>query len=76
MIYECGGADVFLYPTSNAGTSRASQAYWQVEDVEAEVAELKRRGVKFEKYDTPGMTMKNGIVTREPEMIPAVGQNR
>ena len=64
VIYECGGADVFLYPTSNAGTSRASQAYWQVEDVEAEVAELKRRGVKFEEYDTPGMTMNNSIATR------------
>ena len=64
VIYECGGAEVFLYPTSNAGTSRASQAYWQVGDVEAEVAELKRRGVKFEEYDVPGMTMRNSIATR------------
>jgi len=62
-IYECGGAEVFLYPTPNAGTSKASQAYWQVTDVEAEVAELKARGVKFEEYDMPGMTMKNSIVT-------------
>ena len=22
-IYECGGAEVFMYPTSNAGTSKA-----------------------------------------------------
>ena len=64
VIYECGGAEVFLYPTSNAGTSRASQAYWQVGDVEAEVAELKRRGVKFEEYDMPGVTMMNSIATR------------
>ena len=63
VIYECGGAEVFLYPTSNAGTSRASQAYWQVADVEAEVAELKARGVKFEEYDMPGVTMKNSIAT-------------
>ena len=27
VIYECGGTEVFLYPTSNAGTSKASQAY-------------------------------------------------
>jgi hypothetical protein len=54
---------VFLYPTTNAGTSRASQAYWRVADVEAEVAELKSRGVKFEEYDMPGATMKNSIVT-------------
>lgn len=61
VIYECGGAEVFLYPTRNAGTSRASQAFWQVEDVEAEVAELKARGVTFEEYDVPGVTMRNSI---------------
>src|ERR1700741_2858369 len=64
VVYECGGAGVFMYPTPNAGTSKASQAFWQVRDVEAEVAELKARGVKFEEYDMPpGMTMKNNIVT-------------
>ena len=63
MIYECGGTEVFMYPTSNAGTSHASQAYWQVADVEAEVADLKARGVKFEEYDMPGLTMKNSIAT-------------
>jgi len=63
VIYECGGTEVFMYPTSNAGTSKASQAFWQVADVEAEVADLKARGVKFEEYDFPGMTMKNSIAT-------------
>src|SRR5207244_4048365 len=45
VIYECGGTEVFMYPTPNAGTSKASQAFWQVDDVETEVAELKARGV-------------------------------
>jgi len=63
VIYECGGAEVFMYPTKNAGTSKASQAFWQVEDVEAEVAELKALGVVFEEYDMPGIRMKNGIAT-------------
>jgi predicted enzyme related to lactoylglutathione lyase len=63
VIYECGGAEVFLYPTPNAGTSKASQAYWQVRDVESEVADLKARGVKFEEYNMPGVTMKNSIAT-------------
>jgi predicted enzyme related to lactoylglutathione lyase len=63
VIYECGGTEVFLYPTSNAGTSKASQAYWSVTDVEAEVAGLKSRGVKFEEYNMPGMKMKNSIST-------------
>jgi predicted enzyme related to lactoylglutathione lyase len=63
VIYECGGSEVFMYPTSNAGTSKASQAFWSVTDVEAEVAELKARGVTFEEYDMPGITMKNSIAT-------------
>ncbi|HYN12532.1 MAG TPA: VOC family protein [Burkholderiales bacterium] len=64
VIYECGqGTEAFLYPTINAGTSRASQAYWQVEDVEAEVTVLKARGVVFEEYDMPEMEMKNSIAT-------------
>jgi len=63
VVYECGGADVFLYPTPNAGTSKASQAFWQVADVEKEVAELKARGVRFEEYDMPGIKMKDNIAT-------------
>ena len=53
----------FLYPTPNAGTSKASQAFWQVDDVEREVAELKARGVKFEEYDMPGLKTVGGIAT-------------
>jgi len=60
-FYECGGAVAFLYPTPNAGTSKASQAYWSVADIEAEVADLKARGVTFEEY--AGMPMQNSIVT-------------
>jgi predicted enzyme related to lactoylglutathione lyase len=64
VVYEFGaGTAGFLYPTENAGTSKASQAFWQVEDVEREVAELKARGVKFEEYDMPGMKMKDSILT-------------
>jgi predicted enzyme related to lactoylglutathione lyase len=64
VVYEFGkGTACFLYPTPNAGTSRASQAFWQVEDIEREVAELKTRGVKFEEYDMPGMKGENSIYT-------------
>lgn len=57
------GTSCVMYPTPNAGTSRASQAFWQVDDVEREVAELKARGVKFEEYDMPGLKTKDGIAT-------------
>jgi catechol 2,3-dioxygenase-like lactoylglutathione lyase family enzyme len=64
VVYEfAAGTSCFMYPTPNAGTSRASQAFWQVEDVEREVDELKSKGVVFEEYDMPGMPMKNSIAT-------------
>jgi catechol 2,3-dioxygenase-like lactoylglutathione lyase family enzyme len=55
------GTACFLYATPNAGTSKASQAFWQVDDIEREVAELKQRGVEFEEYDMPDMKGKNSI---------------
>ena len=62
VMYEFArGTGCFLYPTPNAGTSAASQAFWQVDDVEREVSELKAKGVTFEEYDMPGM--KDGIAT-------------
>lgn len=68
VTYEfAGGTACFLYPTPNAGTSRASQAFWQVDNVEREVAELKSRGVTFEEYDVPGMKTVNGIATGDGE---------
>jgi catechol 2,3-dioxygenase-like lactoylglutathione lyase family enzyme len=64
VIYEFGDKTAcFLYPTPNGGTSKASQAFWQVSDVEREVAELKARGVEFENYDMPGEKSPSGVVT-------------
>jgi predicted enzyme related to lactoylglutathione lyase len=67
VVYECAGQSwIFLYPSGGAGTSQASQAFWQVEDLDREVAELKARGVVFEDYDMPGLKTANGIATFHP----------
>ena len=64
VVYECGqGSWIFLYPSAGAGTSTASQAFWQVEDLDAEVADLRSRGVAFENYDMPGLKTIDGIAT-------------
>ena len=64
VTYEfAGGTAAFLYLTDNAGTSKASQAFWQVSDIEREVAELKARGVVFEDYDMPGQKSPSGVIT-------------
>jgi len=64
VTYEFpGGTAAFLYLTGNAGTSKASQAFWSVEDVDREIVELKQRGVVFERYDDmPGERTPEGAV--------------
>jgi predicted enzyme related to lactoylglutathione lyase len=64
VVYECGkGSWIFLYQSGGAGTSKASQAFWQVEDVEAEANALRTKGVVFEEYDLPGLKTVNGIAS-------------
>ncbi|MEO7547802.1 MAG: VOC family protein [Ramlibacter sp.] len=65
VVYTFGkGTAAFLYPTPNAGTSQASQAFWSVDDVDGEIAALKARGVVFETYDgMPGERSPQGAVS-------------
>ena len=64
VVYEFGkGTACFLYPTPNAGTSQASQAFWSVADVDREIEALKSKGVVFENYDMPGQKSAAGAIT-------------
>lgn len=63
VVYAFGGGTAaFLYETPNAGTSKASQAFWDVADVDAEMKELKKRGVEFDDFDLPGERSPAGAV--------------
>ncbi len=63
-MYDSGkGSKFFVYQSAGAGTNEASTAYWDVPNIEAEVADLKKRGVVFEEYDNPGYKTVNGIAT-------------
>ena len=64
IVYEFAkGTAAFLYQTPNAGTSKASQAFWDVSDVERTVMALRERGVAFEKYEElPGERSCDGYV--------------
>jgi hypothetical protein len=62
-----GGTEVFVYKSAGAGTSQATYASFEIEDVEAEVEELRGKGVQFEEYDMPGLKTVNGIATMANE---------
>lgn len=64
LVYEfANGTACFMYPTPNAGTSKASQAFWRVEDVDREIEALRARGVEFENYDMPGEKSASGAIS-------------
>jgi len=47
---------------STTGTADSqTQAGWEVQDLRAEIAELRSRGVKIEEYDMPGLKTEDGI---------------
>ena len=50
-----------LFSSPGAGTAQHQLAAWVVEDLQAEVAELRARGVEFEEYDQPGLRTVDGI---------------
>ena len=63
VVYEFADKTAcFLYLTPNAGTSKASQAFWSVADVDREIQALKARGVVFEDYDLPGEKSPSGAL--------------
>jgi len=50
-----------LYETATAGTAQNTQMGWSTSDLDADVDELRQRGVVFEEYDLPGLRTENGI---------------
>lgn len=68
LIYRTpAGAALLVYETENAGTAKNTALCWMTEDLEAEVTELRGRGVVFEEYDLPGLKTENGIATTGDE---------
>lgn len=60
-FYEIGPAKLFMYQSSFAGTNQATAVSFDVADVEAVVTELKDKGVTFDHYDMPGMTIEGDV---------------
>ncbi|HKA37468.1 MAG TPA: VOC family protein, partial [Thermoanaerobaculia bacterium] len=61
LNYKSGDSSILVYESRYAGTNKATAATWVVDDVERAVDDLKHKGVKFEHYDMPEMTLKGDI---------------
>jgi catechol 2,3-dioxygenase-like lactoylglutathione lyase family enzyme len=62
ITYKCGGDSQLSVTKSTTGTSdEQTQAGWRVTDLDAELAELRSRGVEIQEYDMPGLKTVDGV---------------
>ena len=59
------GGEFALFESAGAPGGDHTQMGWEVDDIEATVAELRARGVVFEEYDAPGLATVDGIADIE-----------
>jgi len=62
VVYRSGKTTFNVYRSKEAGTNKATAVTWAVgEDLKAVVEELKAKGVTFERYDIPGLTLDGDV---------------
>ena len=61
VSYKSGKSQLLVYRSQYADTNKATAATWMVSDVENLVKELKAKGIVFEHYDMPGVTLKGDV---------------
>jgi catechol 2,3-dioxygenase-like lactoylglutathione lyase family enzyme len=59
--FRSGDSEVLVYASPYAGTNQATTATWVVDDVETRVRALRTKGVTFEHYDLPGLSLKGDV---------------
>lgn len=61
LRYQCGNGSFSVFESDGVPSGNHTQLAWEVDDVDATVAQLRARGVVFEEYDLPGLKTVNGI---------------
>jgi catechol 2,3-dioxygenase-like lactoylglutathione lyase family enzyme len=65
LRYECASGRFSLFASAGRPSGDHTQMAFVVDDIEAVVAELRRRGVVFEDVDVPGLRTVDGIAEVE-----------
>jgi len=60
-----GGKVINVYRSEHAGTNKTTALTFAVDDIEAEVRDLKNKGIFFEEYDMPGLEKRGDLYVAE-----------
>ena len=62
LTFKTGRSELIVYRSQFAGSNKATAVNWRVGDeLDAIVAALGAKGVAFEHYDLPGLTLKGDV---------------
>ncbi|MFI5612087.1 VOC family protein [Amycolatopsis sp. NPDC051903] len=63
LRYVCGGTEFHVFQSAGAASGASTQVGFEVDDIDAVVAGLRARGVRFEPFDIAGFDVADDIVT-------------
>ncbi|MEA2762882.1 MAG: hypothetical protein QOD47_2166 [Gemmatimonadaceae bacterium] len=61
VTFQSGNSQLLVYQSQFAGTNKATAVTWMVKRLESLVKDLRAKGISFEHYDMPGVTLKGDI---------------
>ena len=73
LRYVCGATEFHLFTSAGRPSGASTQMGFEVEDLEATVAELRARGVTFERYEMPAPIEVHGDTISVPGNYPSKG---
>jgi catechol 2,3-dioxygenase-like lactoylglutathione lyase family enzyme len=72
LRYVCGATEFHLFLSSGAASGESSQMGFEVADLDHVVADLRSRGLEFERFEIPGFEMEDDILI-VPDNYPSKG---
>jgi catechol 2,3-dioxygenase-like lactoylglutathione lyase family enzyme len=72
LRYVCGPTEFHLFSSAGAPSGSSTQMAFEVEDLEATLADLRTRGVSFERYEMPGFDVRGDTIAA-PDNYPSKG---
>jgi catechol-2,3-dioxygenase len=61
ITFRSGSTQLAVTKSTTGTADEQTQAGWNVDDLEAELSELRERGVEIQEYDMPGLKTVDGI---------------
>ena len=62
---KSGDTVINVYRSEHAGTNKATALTFAVDDIEAEIRNLRGKGIFFEEYDVPGLEKRGDLYVAE-----------